>query len=54
MHRNIYLSKKYHNLNTHLLAQKIFYEMFHLGKAGVDFSKQKPKYKIISDPRGNR
>ena len=42
-HRNIYLSKKYHNLNTRLLAQKIFYEMFHLGKAGVDFSKQEPK-----------
>ena len=43
MHRNIYLSKKCHNLNTHLLAQKIFYEMFHLGKAGVDYSKQEPK-----------
>ena len=38
MHRNIYLSKQYHNLNTRLLAQKIFYEMFHLEKAGDDFT----------------
>ena len=43
MHRNIYLSKKCHNLNTHLLAQKIFYEMFHLEKARDDFTTAEPE-----------
>ena len=45
-HRNIYLSKKYHNLNKRLLAQKIFYKMFHLEKAKGDYTlhiKQEPK-----------